>query len=249
MHPLTLRPLRKKTLLSPYQQLYFNIKSLPQLYLVNFILKKGKIKLFIEVSDKENLMNRKQFLGVTLTGLATIIPLSMLNISSAVAQSNIDLTLFRNTALSQHNTYRATHHSPNMTSGNTLNTTAQSWADQMASSGNFTHSTSTQRNGAGENLYVYYTTGSAIAADALAGKALSSWYGENVNYNYNNPGFSSATGHFTQVVWKSSTQLGCGASKGTKTLNGTVYNAFYVVCHYAPAGNVTGQFPANVLKP
>lgn len=69
------------------------------------------------------------------------------------------------------------------------------------------------------------------------------------NYNYSNPGFSAEPGHFTQVVWKNSTQLGCGAAQGVKTLNGRQYNAFYVVCHYAPAGNVTGQFPENVLKP
>ncbi len=194
-------------------------------------------------------MNRKQFLGVTLTGLATIIPLGILNSGSAVAQSAIDLTTFRNTALSQHNTYRATHHSPNMTNSSSVESTAQSWANQMASTGVFAHSSSSQRNGAGENLYVYYTTGPSIAADALANQALKSWYDEGVNYNYDKPGFSPATGHFTQVVWKSSTQLGCGASKGTKTMNGKVFNAFYVVCQYAPAGNIAGQFPANVLKP
>jgi uncharacterized protein YkwD len=194
-------------------------------------------------------MNRQQFLGVTLTGLATIIPLGMVNSGAAVAQSAINLTTFRNTALSKHNTYRATHRSPNMTLSNSLNTTAQFWANQMASTGNFAHSSPSQRNNAGENLYVYYTTASLIASDVLANQAVQSWYNEVVNYNYAKPGFSSATGHFTQVVWKSSTQLGCGAAKGTKTINGRVYNAFYVACHYAPAGNVTGQFPANVLKP
>lgn len=111
------------------------------------------------------------------------------------------------------------------------------------------HSSSSQRNGAGENLYASYTTAASIATDTLANSALNSWYGEVAKYNYANPGFAASTGHFTQVVWKSSTQLGCGAAQGTKTINGTEYKAFYVVCHYAPAGNVTGQFPANVLQP
>jgi hypothetical protein len=57
------------------------------------------------------------------------------------------------------------------------------------------------------------------------------------------------TGHFTQVVWKKSTQLGCGAAEGTATLDGTTFNAFYVVCHYNPAGNMRGDFPSNVLRP
>ncbi|KAG0318144.1 Golgi-associated plant pathoproteinsis- protein 1, partial [Podila horticola] len=32
--------------------------------------------------------------------------------------------------------------------------------------------------------------------------AITAWYNEEKQYNYNNPGFSGATGHFTQVVWK-----------------------------------------------
>jgi uncharacterized protein YkwD len=136
-----------------------------------------------------------------------------------------------------------------MTIRDSLNSTAQSWAKQMATTGVFAHSSASQRNGAGENLYVYYTTAAAIATDTLANSAVKSWYDEVAKYNYANPGFAASTGHFTQVVWKGSTQLGCGEAQGTKTLQGTKYKAFYVVCHYASPGNVIGQFPANVLKP
>ncbi len=136
-----------------------------------------------------------------------------------------------------------------MTISDSLNSTAESWAKQIATTGVLAHSSSSQRNGAGENLYVSYTTATSIATDTLANSAVNSWYGEVAQYSYANPGFTASTGHFTQVVWKSSTQLGCGTAQGTKTLNGTQYKAFYVVCHYAPAGNVTGQFPANVLQP
>ena len=130
-----------------------------------------------------------------------------------------------------------------------VNSTAQSWAEYLAANALFQHSSATQRNNAGENLYVSYTTASSIAADTLANQGVTSWYNEVSAYNYATPGFSSQTGHFTQVVWKNSTKLGCGAAKGVKTINGTQYNAFYLVCQYAPAGNVTGQFPENVLKP
>jgi glioma pathogenesis-related protein 2 len=184
--------------------------------------------------------------GIAPSQFASIMPLSN---QAAIAQTAIDLTTFRNTSLSKHNGYRATHRSPNMTLSSSTNTTAQTWAQYLATNGVFQHSTASQRNNAGENLYVSYTTASSIAASTLADTAVKNWYNEVSAYNYNSPGFSSATGHFTQVVWKSSTQLGCGAAQGTKTINGTKYNAFYVVCHYAPAGNVQGQFPANVLKP
>jgi uncharacterized protein YkwD len=184
-----------------------------------------------------------------ITGLATIIPVGAISSSTALGQTSIDLATVRSTALSKHNTYRATHHSPNMTLSNSLNDSAQTWAQYLASKAVLQHSSPSQRNNAGENLYVSYTTATSIAAATLADKVVTSWYNEVLSYNYTNPGFSDKTGHFTQVVWKSSTQLGCGAAQGTATINGTKYNAFYLVCHYAPAGNVTGQFPNNVLKP
>lgn len=193
------------------------------------------------------LISQKQLLGLAITGMATIATVTS-NIDVVSAQS-INLTPFRNTALSKHNTYRNIHRSPALSVSNSANITAQAWANRLATTGTFAHSSSSQRKGAGENLYVYYTTASAVAPDSLAKSAVDSWYNEVKQYNYANPVFSAATGHFTQVVWKGSTQLGCGAAKGTKTMNGRNYNAFYVVCHYAPAGNVVGQFSNNVLKP
>ncbi|MFM9445583.1 hypothetical protein [Streptomyces acidiscabies] len=49
-------------------------------------------------------------------------------------------------------------------------------------------------------------------------------------------------GLFSQVVWKSSARIGVGMAK---TTNGKTY----VVVDYAPAGNVAGQYAANVLPP
>uniref|UniRef100_A0A667YEI0 SCP domain-containing protein n=1 Tax=Myripristis murdjan TaxID=586833 RepID=A0A667YEI0_9TELE len=63
--------------------------------------------------------------------------------------------------------------------------------------------------------------------------------GENIYY-----ASSSApmrlTGHFTQVVWEGSTELGVGlATDGYMT---------FVVGQYLPAGNMQGQFEQNVHK-
>ena len=62
-------------------------------------------------------------------------------------------------------------------------------------------------------------------------------------YDFNNPGWNAnpGTGHFTQVVWKASTQLGIGKAEK----NGCIY----VVGRYSPAGNMGGQYKSNVLKP
>jgi uncharacterized protein YkwD len=194
------------------------------------------------------LINQQKTIALTLVSLVSALSLVAIAHDSVSAQT-IDVNAFRSTVLSKHNTYRNIHHSPALTINNSVNSTAQAWANQLAATGTFAHSSSSQRKGAGENLYVYYTTATSINSNNLANSAVDSWYDEVKQYNYAAPAFSSATGHFTQVVWKGSTQLGCGASKGTKTLNGTRYNAFYVVCQYSPAGNVSGRFPANVLKP
>jgi uncharacterized protein YkwD len=191
-------------------------------------------------------MNRKQFFGIVYLGLATMIPLGIISSNPVNGQTGINLSTFRSTALSQHNTYRNTHNSPDMTLSDSLNDSAQNWADYLATNGVFEHSNSSD---VGENIYVSYTTASSVDAANLANQAVTSWYNEVSDYDYANPGFSSETGHFTQVVWKNSTQLGCGEARGVQTIQGTQYNAFYVVCQYAPAGNVMGQFPENVMAP
>ncbi|XP_061134609.1 Golgi-associated plant pathogenesis-related protein 1-like isoform X3 [Syngnathus typhle] len=78
----------------------------------------------------------------------------------------------------------------------------------------------------------------------MAGKeAVDSWYGEVEKYSWSNPGFSANTGHFTQIVWKASTQLGVGMA--------TDGNKVFVVGQYRPAGNISMSryFRENVLPP
>lgn len=64
-----------------------------------------------------------------------------------------------------------------------------------------------QNSGYGENIYMA-SGGNLKGADAVR-----SWYEEIGQYNWNSPSFQGNTGHFTQVVWKSSTELGVGFAK------------------------------------
>lgn len=88
---------------------------------------------------------------------------------------------------------------------------------------------------------------------------------ERHEYNYKKPtGFTEETGHFTQLVWRSTLQVGCAAVdcgyddpdlSDIKDENGRFRKAqgWYVVCEYAPAGNIVGKgfksFKANVRPP
>lgn len=65
------------------------------------------------------------------------------------------------------------------------------------------------------------------------------WYEEHDKYRYGNPGFSTNTGHFTQIVWQSSKEMGAGKAVSSS-------GAQFVVARYQPPGNVRGQFPENV---
>jgi hypothetical protein len=47
------------------------------------------------------------------------------------------------------------------------------------------------------------------------------------------------SGHFSQVVWRDSKELGVAFAKSR---NGTIY----VVANYSPPGNVTGRYAENV---
>ena len=84
------------------------------------------------------------------------------------------------------------------------------------------------------------------------------WYCEIQNYDFNNPqfkgGFKSdctadVNGHFTQVVWKDSCELGCGRATCDNILDkqGGMHRGTHWVCRYKPPGNVNAN-DVNVLK-
>lgn len=54
---------------------------------------------------------------------------------------------------------------------------------------------------------------------------------------YITPAFSESTGHYSQIIWRGTTAVGCGFARCS--FGG------YVVCRYSPAGNVLGQFALN----
>ena len=84
---------------------------------------------------------------------------------------------------------------------------------------------------------------------AYASQIVKMWYTEIQQYDFKKPGFSSATKQFTQVVWKNTSQVGCGIAMGPKNADGRY--RVYGVCQYKDAGNVvsstTDFFSLNVF--
>jgi len=108
---------------------------------------------------------------------------------------------------------------------------AQAWADQCR----FSHSAA----GYGQNLYA--SAGSGYPAPQAA---VGSWMSEAASYDYASNTCSGTCGHYTQVVWRTSTGLGCGIKAcSTNSPFGGFRDWYLVVCNYSPPGNYVGQRP------
>ncbi|KDQ64355.1 hypothetical protein JAAARDRAFT_166489 [Jaapia argillacea MUCL 33604] len=72
--------------------------------------------------------------------------------------------------------------------------------------------------------------------------AVQVWIDDALDYDPSHPTYN----HFTQVVWKSSTELGCAVASCDGIFDAGLGKATYYVCEYNPPGNVVGQAPLNV---
>uniref|UniRef100_A0A4W5RB06 GLI pathogenesis-related 2 n=2 Tax=Hucho hucho TaxID=62062 RepID=A0A4W5RB06_9TELE len=133
-----------------------------------------------------------------------------------------------------HNDYRRKHGAPPLALSRDLCNSAQKWADHLLSIKSLKHSSTNH----GENLYYAY---SSTPTKPDGKDAVDSWYSEIKDYHFNKPGFSSGTGHFTQVVWKDCSEVGVGLATDGQTN--------FVVGQYHPAGNMCNAdyFEKNVL--
>ncbi|KAG0658290.1 hypothetical protein C6P46_005841 [Rhodotorula mucilaginosa] len=147
--------------------------------------------------------------------------------------------------LSEHNTFRATHHADPLVWNTTIQAAAQKWADHCV----WEHSGG-KVGPYGENLYALAPITQTQPLDAKAG--IKAWNDEEKMYDYSKPtGFTHETGHFTQTVWKGTKQLGCAFARCDDII-GKGLGAF-LVCEYWPGGNMVGSenkyFRENVLPP
>ncbi|XP_070562271.1 uncharacterized protein [Ptychodera flava] len=134
-----------------------------------------------------------------------------------------------------HNYFRCLHGVPPLTDGSQQLTNAgQKVANDNAFKGKLKHSSYPY----GENLAVSRLS----SLDSASGYGfVKMWHDEIQSYNFTNPKFNSAIGHFTQVVWASSQNLGCGVAQ----MSGKVY----VACEYDPPGNYAKKLEVDVPPP
>lgn len=134
------------------------------------------------------------------------------------------------------NSYRIAHQAPPLVWDPNIAIFSQSWSNNLLNNNEFKHS--------GNSLYgenIAYLEGYGTDIITLLKQAVDMWYNEVSSYDFTKPAFSYDTGHFTCLVWKSSTNYGIGIAidPSTETVD--------ITFNTSPPGNVIGEFETNVL--
>jgi hypothetical protein len=134
------------------------------------------------------------------------------------------------------NNYRSLNQAPPLVWDTNILISSNLWSQHLLINNIFQHSGNPLY---GENLA--YFRGYGLDIMDLLKKSVDSWYNEISSYDFTKPGFSSATGHFTCLVWGSSTNFAISISINTATTSADI------VFNTSPPGNVEGQYQTNVL--
>ncbi|CAG2170232.1 unnamed protein product [Oppiella nova] len=151
--------------------------------------------------------------------------------------------------LKNHNRLRARHvNTPPLKLNYTLADSANAWNQNLSQRLEFRHSF---EHGVGsrygENLWSSNGTESGYKT-LTCKQVVIYWYREIWYYDYDTAGLGSTpqnftkVGHFTQLVWNTTTDVGCA-----KFFNKTT-SRIYLACHYYPAGNLAWGF-GSYVKP
>jgi hypothetical protein len=142
---------------------------------------------------------------------------------------------FSQRVLAEHNRERDRAGVPRLAWNGKLARDAQLWAQRLAVEGWLRHASQAENRGAGENLWMgsagYYGPESMIAA----------FLEERQNYrngtfpNVSRTGNWEDVGHYTQVVWRDTREVGCAVARNTRD--------DFLVCRYWPSGNWMGERP------
>ena len=144
-----------------------------------------------------------------------------------------DLSNMERRLLAIHNRARAEVRAPALAWDPELARRSSPYAAVLARRGRLSHSAQSDRPGQGENLWL--GTRGAYSIEEMAG----GWVDEKRMFRAGTFPQVSSTGrwsdiaHYTQIIWRATTRVGCAIHKGREW--------DVLVCRYAPPGNVVGQ--------
>ncbi len=157
----------------------------------------------------------------------------------AQAQSRIENTGSNVTSkdalavLDLHNKVRAELGIPPLTWSADVAAFAQQWADSLAGFNECKIKHHSNELGYGENIF------GGSPAEAFKGiDAAKAWLQEKEKYTYSKLGKGNwfKTAHYTQMIWKTTTEVGLGMAACPS-------GGIVIVGNYSPAGNMSGEYP------
>jgi hypothetical protein len=166
-----------------------------------------------------------------------ILPVALLLSSPLMIGGTTARADFNQRLLAAHNAARASVGVPPLAWNAALAADARVWANELAATGKFEHSPDEPgKEPQGENLWA--GTPRAFSPEAM----VHLWIVEKGDYrpgvfpNNSRSGDVEKVGHYTQMIWQSSRQVGCATAVGAREE--------FLVCRYSQAGNVYGERPA-----
>ncbi|HMH20305.1 MAG TPA: CAP domain-containing protein [Puia sp.] len=141
---------------------------------------------------------------------------------------------FISTVLKQHNEFRLGVGVSPMKWSSSLAKDALDWAQQLAKLDQGQHDPRVRGLKEGENIW--WGTASAYSY----GEMVNFWGNEKKDFVYGvfpdcKTRRSAVVGHYTQVIWKGTSSVGCAVASNGKT--------DFLVCRYSPPGNIEGEKP------
>lgn len=144
----------------------------------------------------------------------------------------LGLDEFQRDCIRQHNIYRHQHRACRLVWSENLAKAAAAWSEHLAATNNLEHSSDKEH---GENL------ASAKGYDLRGDKVAEMWYDEVKDYDFETPAFNAKCGHFTQMIWRDTKEIGVAKSVAED-------GSQYVVARYNPPGNVLGEFKNGIRR-
>jgi pathogenesis-related protein 1 len=160
--------------------------------------------------------------------------------SSEAPQGPLELSpAVRDEFVAAHNRWRSQAGVEPMRWSSDLAESAQSWASALARKGCRLKHSST--NDLGENLYLRERRGGGrlgLFEHATPTEIIDAWGKESNYFSYarNRCAAGQSCGHYTQIVWRETRDVGCAVSVCPDSTQ-------IGVCQYWPAGNVVGRRP------
>jgi uncharacterized protein YkwD len=128
--------------------------------------------------------------------------------------------------LAAHNGVRTRVGLPPLVWSDRLAAHSQEWANALIARRQFVHRPNSRY---GENLF------EIRGAPASPAQVVDAWASESKNYDYRSNRCRGVCGHYTQIVWRDSKEVGCAVARGK--------GREVWVCNYNPPGNWIGKRP------